>query len=115
VNSPGFRQVFTKQTKEEFCALKDSGKTLLPFHTRSSIVKTRVACQNKQISNLTHSMQLAERSSKNIDLHTRQTGQALQTTGYELSAGIYQKVHPCIHPKPKPSVYGSVPVERHNM
>ena len=39
-------QVFTKQTKEAFCALKGSGKTLVAFHTRNSIMKTLVAFQN---------------------------------------------------------------------
>ena len=44
-------QVFTKQTKEAFCALKDPSKTLVAFPTRTSIVKTLVAFQNQQINN----------------------------------------------------------------
>ena len=43
---PGFHKVFSKQTKETFRALKDSGKTVVAFHTRNGIVKTLVAFQN---------------------------------------------------------------------
>ena len=46
VKSWWIHQVFTKQTKEAFYALKDSDKTLVASHTRNSIVKTFVAFQN---------------------------------------------------------------------
>ena len=46
VKSWWVHQVFTKQTKEAFYALKDSDKTLVASHTRNSIVKTFVAFQN---------------------------------------------------------------------